>query len=176
MVHWAPCVSSPHSHGLRAHNQLLTMKGSLLLIAIRLAPTRLKALPWLLSPLSGPQARWGRPPGLSDSCSWSLPLKHSAPAKTCLHSPLRITGTQAALHWLFSPAETILPPKRSQTHPLLQVFVLLSLNMLAPISHLPTSGCLPPASLLHCPSSHLLQQTVNYTLLCIYYSQPPSTL
>ena len=64
--------------------------------------------------------------GLPDSYSWSLPLIHSAPAKTCLHSPLSITGTQAALHWLFSPAETILPLERSQTHPLLQVFVLLS--------------------------------------------------
>ena len=111
------------------------------------------------------------PRGLPDSYSCFLPLTHSAAARTCLHSPLSITGTQAALHWLFSPAETILPPERSQAHPLLQVFVLLSLNMLAPASHLPTAGCLPPPSLLHCPSSHLLLHCKRYKdRICLFCS------
>ena len=84
------------------------------------------------------------PRGLPDSYSWSLPLTHSAPAKTCLHSPLSITGTQAASHWLFCPAETILPLERSQTHPLLKVFVLLSLNILVPACHQPPHSTAPP--------------------------------
>ena len=93
----------------------------------------------------------------------SLPLAHSAPANTCLHSPLNIPGTQAALHWPFSPAETILPRDPSQAHTLLQVFALISLsslttslNMLLPATHLHTPDSPPtPHTASLPPSSHL---------------------